>query len=125
MRMLAPFITSDTDVPAPDVNTNSTIMGWMVDEYEKVSGKRDAAIVTGKAVKDGGSEGREAATGYGGAVIVDQAAKHILKKLPKDITVAIQGFGNVGSYVAKFLLTKATKSCRSRIAMARFQGAKN
>ncbi|MEK7130540.1 MAG: Glu/Leu/Phe/Val dehydrogenase [Patescibacteria group bacterium] len=109
MRMLAPFITSDTDVPAPDVNTNSTIMGWMVDEYEKVSGKRDAAIVTGKAVKDGGSEGREAATGYGGAVIVDQAAKHILKKLPKDITVAIQGFGNVGSYVAKFLFDKGYK----------------
>ena len=63
MRMLAPFITSDTDIPAPDVNTNAAIMGWMVDEYGKISGKRDAAIVTGKAIKDGGSEGREAATG--------------------------------------------------------------
>jgi len=109
MRMLAPSITSDTDVPAPDVNTNSTIMGWMVDEYEKISGKRDAAIVTGKAIKDGGSEGREAATGYGGAVTIDQAAKHILKKSPKDITIAIQGFGNVGSYAAKFLFDKGYK----------------
>ena len=109
MRMLAPSITSDTDVPAPDVNTNAAIMGWMVDEYEKISGRRDAAIVTGKAIKDGGSEGREAATGYGGAVTVDQAAKHILRKPPKDITVAIQGFGNVGSFVAKFLFDKGYK----------------
>ena len=109
MRMLAPSITSDTDIPAPDVNTNAAIMGWMVDEYEKISGKRDAAIVTGKAIKDGGSEGREVATGYGGAVTVDQAAKHILKKSPKDITIAIQGFGNVGSYTAKFLFDKGYK----------------
>lgn len=109
MRMLAPAITSDTDIPAPDVNTNSAIMGWMVDEYGKISGKRDAAIVTGKAIKDGGSEGREVATGYGGACVVDQAAKHILKKYPKDITVAIQGFGNVGSYAAKFLFDKGYK----------------
>ena len=109
MRMLAPSITSDTDIPAPDVNTNATIMGWMVDEYEKISGKRDAAIVTGKAIKDGGSEGREAATGFGGAATVDQAAKHILRKHPKDITVAIQGFGNVGYYAAKFLFDKGYK----------------
>lgn len=109
MRMLAPAINSDTDIPAPDVNTNSTIMGWMVDEYGKISGKRDAAIVTGKAIKDGGSEGREVATGYGGACVVDQAAKHILKKTPKDITIAIQGFGNVGSYAAKFLFDKGYK----------------
>ncbi len=106
MRLLAPAITSDTDVPAPDVNTNATIMGWMLDEYEKVTGRKDPAIITGKTVKDGGSEGREVATGFGGAVVVDQVAKHILKKKPEQITVAIQGFGNVGSYIAQFLFEK-------------------
>lgn len=106
MRFLASAITSDTDVPAPDVNTNATIMGWMLDEYEKVAGKKDPAIITGKAIKDGGSEGREVATGFGGAVVVDQVAKHILKKKPEQITVAIQGFGNVGSYIAQFLFEK-------------------
>jgi len=106
MRLLAPSISSDTDVPAPDVNTNAVIMGWMLDEYQKVAGKKDPAIITGKSIKDGGSEGREVATGFGGAVIVDQVAKHIMKKSPSKITVAIQGFGNVGSYIAQFLFEK-------------------
>lgn len=103
MRMLASNITSDTDIPAPDVNTNAVIMGWMVDEYGKVTKKKDQAVVTGKSIKDGGSEGREAATGFGGACVTERIAKNVFRKHPKDITVAIQGFGNVGSYIAIFL----------------------
>ncbi len=106
MRALAPLITSDTDIPAPDVNTNGIIMGWMMDEYAKITGKKDPAIVTGKLLSDGGSQGREVATGFGGAVIVDEVARTLLKKSPQDITVAIQGFGNVGSYLARFLFEK-------------------
>lgn len=101
-RQLAPHLGSDKDVPAPDVNTNAIIMNWMSDELEKVSGKSDAGAFTGKPVGEGGSEGRTAATGLGGVVVLAEYLKR--KKLDdKPLTVALQGFGNVGYWFAKSL----------------------
>ena len=108
-RVLAPNIGSEIDVPAPDVNTNAMIMDWMADEYQKIDRPRrsDAqdlrglAVVTGKSIKNGGSEGREKATGLGGFFVLEELIKKL--KLKKPLTVAIQGFGNVGSHIAKLL----------------------
>lgn len=99
---LAPVVGPDKDVPAPDVNTNPTIMAWMVEEYSKIVGKPTPAVITGKPVGKGGSLGRTEATGLGGSYVLLAALKK-LKKNPKGMTVAVQGFGNVGYYVAYFL----------------------
>lgn len=110
-RKLSPVIGPERDVPAPDVNTNPRIMAWLRDEYEKESVKRgkgryDAgyfdAVVTGKPVETGGSEGRTEATGLGGAYVFSEIMK-LMGRDPSGLTVAIQGFGNVGSFVAEFL----------------------
>lgn len=107
-RQLAPFVGSDKDIPAPDVNTNGKIMDWMVDEFEKVSDKRDPGSFTGKSISKGGSQGRIAATGYGAVVVLAEYLKH--KELAdKELTVAIQGFGNAGYYFAKTLQEKYPK----------------
>ncbi|MBI4160737.1 MAG: Glu/Leu/Phe/Val dehydrogenase [Candidatus Yanofskybacteria bacterium] len=101
-RKLAPIIGPNVDVPAPDVNTNGRIMTWIADEYGKVVGKATPAVVTGKPIENGGSEGRTEATGLGGSYVL----QYFLKKnkiSPKKLTVAIQGFGNVGSYLARYL----------------------
>ena len=94
------------DVPAPDVNTSPKIMSWIVDEYKKnkngLSEGELKAVVTGKPIEDGGSEGRTEATGLGGVYTLLKILK-LMGKNPKDMTVAIQGFGNVGSFIAKFL----------------------
>ncbi|MGH7157157.1 MAG: Glu/Leu/Phe/Val family dehydrogenase, partial [Candidatus Saccharimonadales bacterium] len=91
-------IGPDKDVPAPDVNTNAQIIDWMVDEYEKLSGDKTKASFTGKSIKNGGSLGRDAATGRGGVIVL----REILNKLSisGEITYALQGWGNVGSYFA-------------------------
>ncbi|MEW9093871.1 MAG: Glu/Leu/Phe/Val dehydrogenase [Clostridiaceae bacterium] len=93
------LIGEKVDVPAPDVNTNGEIMAWMVDEYNKLVGYNSCGTFTGKPLEIGGSKGRTEATGLGVAI----TAREALKKLNIDIkerTVAIQGFGNVGSYSA-------------------------
>jgi glutamate dehydrogenase len=89
-------IGPDKDVPAPDVNTNAQIIDWMSDEYEKISGDTTKASFTGKSIKNGGSLGRDAATGRGGVIVL----REILNKLSidKPITYAVQGWGNVGSF---------------------------
>jgi glutamate dehydrogenase/leucine dehydrogenase len=98
VRGLKEHIGPDKDVPAPDVNTNAQIIDWMVDEYEKLSGDTTKASFTGKSIKNGGSMGRDAATGRGGVIVL----REILNKLSisKEITVAVQGWGNVGSFFA-------------------------
>jgi glutamate dehydrogenase/leucine dehydrogenase len=101
-RKLAPVIGPDIDVPAPDVNTNGKIMDWIRDEYARVTGKDTPAVVTGKPLGRGGSEGRTEATGLGGSFVLS-AILQKLGKEPKGLTVAIQGFGNVGSYLARYL----------------------
>ena len=100
-RAIDPIIGVNVDIPAPDVNTNAQVMSWFMDEYSQVHGY-SPAIVTGKPLELGGSEGREAATGRGTAVITREASEKWGIDL-KDCKVVIQGFGNVGSYAAKFL----------------------
>lgn len=106
-------IGANKDVPAPDINTNEKIMFWMQDEYNrqftidnlrltmKKQAKLTNAVFTGKPIKNGGLEGREEATGYGGVVILDEIVKKLNLNKTK-LTLAIQGFGNVGYWFAYF-----------------------
>jgi glutamate dehydrogenase (NAD(P)+) len=87
------------DVPAPDVGTTPQMMGWMMDEYSKLSGQYTPGVITGKPLGGGGSQGRTEATGFGVIYTVREAMKH-LKLDPKKCTAAIQGFGNVAQYAA-------------------------
>lgn len=96
---ISKIIGEKVDVPAPDVNTNGQIMAWMVDEYSKLVGYSAMGVITGKPLEFGGSLGRTAATGLGVAITVREAAKTIGIDL-KGAKVALQGFGNVGSYTA-------------------------
>ena len=100
-RAIDPVIGPNIDIPAPDVNTNAQVMGWFMDEYSQAHGYTPA-IVTGKPLELGGSEGREHATGKGTAITVRETANKNDVALDKS-TVVIQGFGNVGSFTAKFL----------------------
>jgi len=95
----ADFLGPDKDIPAPDVYTNATIMGWMMDEFNKITRKQNPAVITGKPINLGGSKGREAATGLGGYYVFREAVKAM--GIPKHATIAIQGFGNVGINIAK------------------------
>ncbi len=90
------------DVPAPDMGTNAQTMAWMMDTYSMTVGYSVPAVVTGKPLNIGGSMGREEATGRGVIVCMLEALRqHGLNRSPKDISVVIQGFGNVGSNAAK------------------------
>lgn len=100
-RAIDPIIGVNVDIPAPDVNTNAQVMSWFMDEYSQLHGY-SPAIVTGKPLELGGSAGREAATGKGTAVVTRETAEKWNIEL-KNAKVVIQGFGNVGSYAAKFL----------------------
>ncbi len=101
-RALSPVIGPLIDVPAPDVNTDGRIMEWIVDEYEKITNAKSPAVVTGKPIANGGCEGRTEATGLGGSFALDEIFK--LKNEPlAGKRVAVQGFGNVGSFVARYL----------------------
>jgi glutamate dehydrogenase (NADP+) len=99
---IANFIGPDTDIPAPDVYTNPMIMGWMMDQYSIIRRKRSPAVITGKPVSMGGSLGRETATGTG-AFYVLEALMRRFNKPPAETTVAVQGFGNAGSVIARHL----------------------
>ena len=102
---IADFIGPNIDIPAPDVYTNPTIMGWMMDQYNIIRRSLNPGVVTGKPVTLGGSLGRDTATGSG-AYYVIEAIMAKFDRLPHQTTVAIQGFGNAGSVVAE-LLAKA------------------
>jgi len=102
VNKLFEVIGPQKDVPAPDVNTNPIIMAWIVDEYSKLIGRKSPAVVTGKPIENGGSEGRVAATGLGGVFSLVQIFK-LMGVNYKGMTVAIQGFGNVGMFLAKYL----------------------
>lgn len=99
VRGLVKVIGPDKDIPAPDVNTNSQIMDWMVEEYSKLTGDQSKASFTGKSINLGGSEGRDAATGRGGVIALAELLKSGSYKAP--LKIAIEGFGNVGSFFAK------------------------
>lgn len=96
---------SDKDIPAPDMGTNAEVMAWLMDEYSKMTGKTDTAVVTGKPLVLGGSLGRDEATGRGVMISVINALKK-LKLKPKNVTAAVQGFGNVGSWAARLMVVR-------------------
>ena len=102
VRGLRDMIGPDTDIPAPDVNTNSRIMGWMLDEYLKSTTAIDFSVFTGKSLNLGGIEGRTGATGLGIAYVTREACKVRGVDL-KGARVAVQGFGNVGRGAAQAL----------------------
>ena len=102
IREAHPFIGERVDIPAPDVNTDEKIMGYMVDEYSKIKGEFVPGVVTGKPILLGGSLGRTEATALGGSYVLNKYLETI-KKEPKDTSVVIQGFGNVGSNIARIL----------------------
>lgn len=100
MRSMVDVLGAHKDVPAPDVNTTPKIMGYMRDEYKKITGIDEPAIITGKLIEDGGSLGRDTATGRGAFNVLE---KHFEGQNKKEISVAIQGFGNAGSVLAGLL----------------------
>jgi glutamate dehydrogenase (NAD(P)+) len=104
MSILGP----DSDVPAPDVNTNERVMAWVMDTYSMHMRHTVTAVVTGKPVEMGGSMGRREATGRGCMIVIKEALKHLGMEI-KGATVAVQGFGNVGSVAAHLLVREGCK----------------
>jgi glutamate dehydrogenase (NAD(P)+) len=104
INMLGP----DTDVPAPDVNTNERVMAWVMDTYSMHVGHTVTAVVTGKPVELGGSLGRREATGRGCMIVTKEALQHLGMPM-KGATVAVHGFGNVGSVAAQLLTREGCK----------------
>ena len=98
----------DTDIPAPDMGTGQREMAWMMDQYSRNSGQTINGVVTGKPGVLGGSAGRVEATGRG-VMVSTLAALEKLKINPFNCTLAVQGFGNVGSYAAQLLVERGTK----------------
>ncbi len=105
---LVPIIGPDLDIPAPDLGTNEQTMAWMMDTYSIQVGHSVPGVVTGKPVSLGGSLGRREATGRGVAYLANRAMD-VLKIKAENATVAIQGFGNVGSHAAFALARHGTK----------------
>ncbi|TFG22059.1 MAG: Glu/Leu/Phe/Val dehydrogenase [Promethearchaeota archaeon] len=101
-------IGPDIDVPAPDMNTNAQIMAWMMDVYSMQKGRTIPGVVTGKPIEIGGSIGRESATGMGLFVVLDAICKKMNFDL-KSMKIVIQGFGNVGGWIAKILYDNGSK----------------
>jgi len=102
IKEIVDFIGPEVDIPAPDVYTNETIMGWMMDEYSKLMRQHSPAVITGKPIALGGSLGRKEATGRGAYFCIKSLEK-IRKFSPTNTTVAVQGFGNASQSVAKLL----------------------
>ena len=100
IRAIADIIGPKRDIPAPDVYTNATIMGWMADEYYQIMRQQLPGVITGKPIHLGGSQGREAATGQGALYVLQQWAERQNLK-PADTTIAVQGFGNAGYQFAR------------------------
>ena len=101
-------IGPEKDVPAPDVNTNDQTMAWIMDTYSMHVGHTSTAVVTGKPIEMGGSMGRREATGRGVMIVTREAAKHLGLDIAK-ATVAVQGFGNVGSVSADLIAKLGAK----------------
>ncbi len=99
---IVPFIGPDMDIPAPDIGTNAQVMAWMMDTYSQMKGYAIPGVVTGKPTVIGGSMGRVEATGRGVVYCILEALRHL--KIPHTgLRAVVQGFGNVGSNVARFL----------------------
>jgi glutamate dehydrogenase (NAD(P)+) len=100
--MILPIIGPEKDIPAPDVNTNAEIMGWIMDTYSMLQGYAVPGVVTGKAIEIGGSLGRAEATGRGVSIVTGELLKY-LNMPEKSTRIAVQGMGNVGGVTAKLL----------------------
>ncbi|NMT63180.1 Glu/Leu/Phe/Val dehydrogenase [Marinobacter orientalis] len=100
IRAFYDVIGPNRDIPAPDVNTNETIMGWMADEYSEIARHKVPAIITGKPPAMGGSAGRTAATGRGALQVLEAWARRRGMQ-PENMTIAVQGFGNAGYHFAR------------------------
>lgn len=114
---LLPVLGPEKDIPAPDVNTTPEIMGWMLDEYDRLVGYHSPGFITGKPIVLGGSLGRLEATGRGVVITIREAIRR-LGLADHGTTAAIQGFGNVGSITAQFLHRDGVKV----VAIADSQG---
>ncbi|MDY7004917.1 MAG: Glu/Leu/Phe/Val dehydrogenase [Cyanobacteriota bacterium] len=99
---IADFIGPDVDIPAPDMYTNPMIMGWMMDEYSIIRRQLIPAVITGKPVTIGGSLGRNTATSMGAFFAIETIMPKF-EYIPEKTTVAVQGFGNVGAFLAELL----------------------
>ncbi|WP_279384636.1 Glu/Leu/Phe/Val family dehydrogenase [Vreelandella lionensis] len=100
IRAIADIMGPDRDIPAPDVNTDATVMGWMIDEYEHILRAQAPAAITGKPLSLGGSPGRVEATGSGALTVLDFWAEREERK-PEETTLAVQGFGNAAYQFAR------------------------
>ncbi|WP_201714296.1 Glu/Leu/Phe/Val family dehydrogenase [Rossellomorea arthrocnemi] len=118
VRAISQIVGPTKDIPAPDVYTNSQIMAWMMDEYSRLRENDSPGFITGKPIVLGGSQGREKATAQGVTICIDQAAKKRGIDI-KGARVVIQGFGNAGSFLAKFMHDAGAKV----IAISDAQGA--
>ncbi|ODT06894.1 MAG: glutamate dehydrogenase [Mesorhizobium sp. SCN 65-20] len=107
IQAFARIIGPDRDIPAPDVYTNSMIMGWMADEYAQIVGQASPAVITGKPLALGGSLGRGDATARGGYYLVRHLADDL--GLKGSLRVAVQGFGNAGQHIARLLAADGHK----------------
>lgn len=109
-RAFHEVLGQDKDVPAPDVYTNSQTMAWILDEYEKIIGKHEPGMITGKPVELGGIKLRSDATAQGSYFIAQEMVKEFMpNKQPQEITVAVQGFGNAGLFMAEKLAADGYK----------------
>ncbi|NHJ23681.1 MAG: Glu/Leu/Phe/Val dehydrogenase [Candidatus Lokiarchaeota archaeon] len=102
------IIGPDIDIPAPDVNTNAQIMAWIMDVYSMQKGRSVPGVVTGKPIEIGGSVGREPATGMGLYFVLQALCEKLNLKL-KDLSIIVQGFGNVGGTIAELLYNHGCK----------------
>ena len=105
---ILPIIGPDQDIPAPDVNTNGEVMGWIMDTYSMFKGHSVPGVVTGKPIEIGGSIGRTEATGRGVTIITRQCLEHLGMSY-ENSAYAIQGMGNVGGTAAQILYDKGCK----------------
>jgi glutamate dehydrogenase (NADP+) len=118
---IADFIGPDTDIPAPDVYTNSTIMNWMMDEYSKIKRVYSPAVITGKSVALGGSLGRDDATARGGFYVIEGVRDQLGLPKGQRLDVVVQGFGNAGEHFCR--LIAAAPSEYRLIAVSDSKGA--
>ncbi|WP_342505813.1 Glu/Leu/Phe/Val dehydrogenase [Sporosarcina sp. FSL K6-2383] len=102
VRALSQVMGPNKDIPAPDVFTNAQIMAWMMDEYSRIDEFNSPGFITGKPIVLGGSQGRDRATAEGVTIIIEEAAKRRGIDM-KGARIVIQGFGNAGSFLSKFL----------------------
>jgi len=108
VRAVSQIVGPTKDIPAPDVYTNPQIMAWMMDEYSRIQEFDSPGFITGKPLVLGGSAGRETATAQGVTICIEEAAKRKGIEL-KGASVIIQGFGNAGSFLAKFMIEAGAK----------------